>query len=310
MAAKLVKGNSKFVRVAAAQYQFDQLETLDDWRLKIAQWVKDAADGGGDLLMFPEYAAIEQASALGTAVFGNLQSTLREVSRLEQERVDFHRELAVEHKVHILVGSGPSLGEDGKYYNQAHLISPSGSSGVQSKLMMTPFEVEWGICAGDRIQVFDTDLGRLGIAICYDIEFPLIARAMACSGVELILVPSCTERISGYHRVRTGAMARALENTIAVVSSPTVGEALWSPAVDMNCGAAGFYVPAEAGVSDTGILMQGEMDKPGWVLGEFDLAALEKTRKTGEMRNFTDWVRQPGESDMSPCHIDVINLRE
>ena len=85
----------------------------------------------------------------------------------------------------------------------------------------------------------------IGMNICYDSEFPLLARAMAEAGAELLLVPSCTERVSGYHRVRTGARARALENQIAAMVSPTVGDALWSPAVDRNTGAAGIYVPSE-----------------------------------------------------------------
>jgi len=52
-------------------------------------------------------------------------------------------------------------------------------------------------------------------------------RGLAEAGAEIVLIPSCTERISGYHRVRTGAKARALENQIATVVSPTVGDALW-----------------------------------------------------------------------------------
>ena len=122
---------------------------------------------------------------------------------------------------------------------------------------MTPFETDWGISAGTQARVFDTVLGLIGINICYDSEFPLLARAMAEAGAELLLVPSCTERVSGYHRVRTGSRARALENQIAAVVSPTVGDALWSPAVDRNTGAAGIYVPSEQTVSDTGILAAG-----------------------------------------------------
>ena len=97
------------------------------------------------------------------------------------------------------------------------------------------------------MRVFETALGRIGVAICYDSEFPLLARALTEAGAEIVLVPSCTERVSGYYRVRTGAMARALENTIATVMSPTVGDALWSPAVDRNAGAAGIFVPLGAG---------------------------------------------------------------
>ena len=128
---------------------------------------------------------------------------------------------------------------------------------------MTPFERDWGIAPGGPIRVFDTALGLIGVNICYDSEFPLLARAMAEAGAELMLVPSCTERVSGYHRVRTASAARALENQIATVMSPTVGDALWSPAVDRNVGAAGIYVPSEQTVSDTGILAEGDAQRAG-----------------------------------------------
>ena len=124
--------------------------------------------------------------------------------------------------------------------------------------------------------MFDTALGRIGIAICYDSEFPLLVRAMAEAGAELILVPSCTERVAGYHRVRTGSMARALENQIATVQSPTVGDALWSPAVDRNTGAAGVYVPSERLVSETGVLAEGTMNEPQWVTATVDLRRAEE----------------------------------
>jgi predicted amidohydrolase len=117
---------------------------------------------------------------------------------------------------------------------------------------------------------------------------------MAEAGADVVLVPTCTERVSGYHRVRTGAMARALENTIATVQSPLVGDAPWSPAVDFNAGAAGIYVPSEQGVSDTGILAEGTLNAAEWVTATIDLARLKRVRETGEMHNYGDWALQPG----------------
>lgn len=282
------------VKVASAQYPIDQPATLEAWQDKIARWVADGAATGAEVLVFPEYAAIEQAAALGEKVYGDLDATLRAVADLEVSRVGLHQELAAKHGVYILVGSGPSRKGEGRYVNAAQLVTPKGSVGVQEKLIMTPFETNWGISAGTQAHVFDTALGLIGINICYDSEFPLLARAMAEAGAELLLVPSCTERVSGYHRVRTGSRARALENQIAAVVSPTVGEALWSPAVDHNSGAAGIYVPAEQTVSDTGVLAQGEMNAAQWVAGEIDLARLRHLRNSGEMHNFVDWPNQPG----------------
>jgi len=295
------------LKVASAQYPIDQPATLDAWRDKIARWVSDGAETGAEVLVFPEYAAIEQAAALGEKVYGNLDATLQAVAELEGERVGLHQELAAKHRVHILVGSGPVRKGEGRYVNAAQLVTPKGSIGVQEKLIMTPFETDWGISAGTQARVFDTVLGLIGINICYDSEFPLLARAMAEAGAELLLVPSCTERISGYHRVRTGSRARALENQIAAVVSPTVGDALWSPAVDRNIGAAGIYVPSEQTVSDTGILAQGTLNASEWVTADVDLARLRHLRSSGEMRNYIDWPNQPGAVKLAD-KVEIVTL--
>jgi predicted amidohydrolase len=295
------------LKVASAQYPIDQPATLDTWRDKIARWVADGSATGAEVLVFPEYAAIEQAAALGEKVYGNLDATLQAVADLEADRVSLHQELAAKHRVHILVGSGPARKGEGRYVNAAQLVTPSGSVGVQEKLIMTPFETDWGISAGKQARVFDTVLGLIGINICYDSEFPLLARAMAEAGAELLLVPSCTERVSGYHRVRTGSRARALENQIAAVVSPTVGDALWSPAVDRNTGAAGIYVPSEQTVSDTGILAQGELNASQWVTADVDLARLRHLRTSGEMRNYIDWPNQAGATKLAD-KVEIITL--
>ena len=294
-------------KVAAAQYPIDQPASRDAWRDKVARWVADGAATGAALLVFPEYAAIEQAATFGAEVSGNLEATLKAVADLERERVDFHRELAARHKVHVLVGSGPARRGSGRYVNAAQLIAPSGAVGVQEKRIMTPFEWDWGIAPGGPIRVFDTALARIGVAICYDSEFPLLSRAMAEAGAEVILVPTCTERVSGYHRVRTASAARALENQIATVMSPTVGDALWSPAVDHNVGAAGIYVPSEPTVSDSGILAEGTLNEPGWVTATVNLERLAQLRSEGEMRNYTDWTHQPGLAPLKD-QVEIVQL--
>ena len=172
---------------------------------------------------------------------------------------------------------------------------------------MTPFEVAWGVVPGDASRVFDTALGRIGIAICYDCEFPLLVRAQAEAGAEFILIPSCTERLAGHHRVRAGAAARALESQIATVTSPTIGDAPWSPAVDRNTGAAGIFTPPEAQISETGVLAEGRVNEPCWVTAAIDLSALHRIRREGEMRNDTDWSRQPGAASLAG-RCEVVSL--
>ncbi len=296
------------VTVAAAQYPLDPVSTLQDWEDKVSQWVAEGAATGAKILVFPEYAALEQSAALGKEVALDLGATLKGVAELAGERVAFHADLARRHDVHILVGSGPVMSDDGRYYNAAQLVTPSGQIGEQTKVIMTPFEREWGVEGGGALRVFETQLGRIGIAICYDSEFPLQVRTLAAAGIELLLVPSCTEFVSGFNRIRTGARARALENQIACVTSPTVGEAVWSPAVDYNSGAAGVYVPSERGVSDDGVLAEGILNEPGWVTADIDFAALRALRHGGEMRNHLDWDQQSG-ADRINHAAEVIDLR-
>ena len=296
------------IKVSAAQYPIGQPATLAAWEDKVAHWVAKGAATGAELLVFPEYAAIEQAACFGIEVYSDLARTLAKVAEQAGARVAFHAELAKRHKVHILVGSGPVARGDGRYVNAAQLVTPLGAIGEQEKLVMTPFERGWGISAGGPPRVFDTALGKLAVAICYDSEFPLLVRAMAEAGAEVLLVPSCTERVSGYHRVRTGSLARALENTIATVQSPTVGDAPWSPAVDFNAGAAGIYVPAEHGVSDSGVLAEGVLDQAQWVTATIDLDRLRRVREAGEMRNFADWRLQPG-APAAAVEVQVVALR-
>ena len=296
------------IRVAAAQYPIERLPDLAAIKAKHARWVGEAAAGGADLVMFPEYAAMEIAGTCADAIAGDLQASLEIVAQLQPEIDANLASLAAGHGIHILGPSGPARRTDGSFANTAHFVTPAGRTGIQDKIIMTPFERSWGITGGSRPQVFETALGRIGVLICYDSEFPLLARAMAEAGARLVLIPACTERVSGFNRVRTAALARALENTLATVMSPTIGDAPWTPAVDRNCGQAGVFVPAEAGVSDTGVLAEGKLNTAQLVFAEIDFALLERLRQSGEMRNAADWRLQPG-ADAARVTATVVDLR-
>jgi len=296
------------VRIAAAQYPIEKLDTLSEYRAKLARWVADAAEKGAELLVFPEYGAMEYAGAAGehaTTLAGSL--TAAADAMLEMEAT--HASLARAYGVHILASSGPCRLGGSSTVNRAKLFAPSGAVGFQDKLMMTPFERNWGISAGRGLSVFATELGRIGIAICYDSEFPLLVRALCEAGAEIILIPSCTEFASGNRRVRTAALARALENGCVTVQSPTIGMAPWSPAVDCNSGAAGIFVPSERGLSDDGILAEGTLGQPQWVHASVDLGRLRRVREAGEMRNARDWSLQPGATSLSH-HVTLHTLTD
>jgi predicted amidohydrolase len=120
----------------------------------------------------------------------------------------------------------------------------------------------------------------------------MLARKQVEAGANLILVPSCTDARAGYHRVKIGCQARALENQCYVVQSPTVGNASWSEAVDVNIGAAGIYTPVDRGFPDDGILAIGELNAVQWVFAEISLDDCERVRTEGQVFNYRDWPLQ------------------
>lgn len=212
---------------------------------------------------------------------------------LRTRYVELHRQFATNYGVHLLAGSFPWQLDDGRFVNRAWLFASAGGSGFQDKQIMTRFEREhWGIAAGEPLKVFRTALGVIGIAICYDSEFPLLVRAQVEAGAELLLVPSCTDALAGYHRVKVAAQARALESQCPVLMSPLVGEVPWSPAIDVNVGAAGAYGPPDRGFPDDGVLAQGVLGAVGWVYAEIDPAAMREVRRNGQVLNLNHWPEQ------------------
>jgi len=289
-------------KLALAQYPIERLDSFAAWRAKIADWVSDAVHEGAGLLVFPEYAAMELA-ALDPSSMGDLHGTIGFVAGLIPQIDAHHAALAAEHRVHIVAATLPCPLADGRVVNRARIFAPNGKVGVQDKLVMTRFEREkWDIAAGGPVRVFETALGRIGIAICYDVEFPLIARAQAEAGAALILAPSCTDTMQGYWRVRIGAQARALENQCFVGQAPTVGLALWSPVLDENYGAAGLFAPPDGDAPEDGVLALGPLGHGQWVYGDIDLARVARWRTDGTVRPFAHWP-ESGPTTSLACEI-------
>lgn len=304
------------VTIAAAAYPLDFHENFDAYAAKITAWVTDAAERGAELLVFPEYGAMELGSLGGRDVAGDLEACLHEVAKWKPQVDALHCRLAARFGVHILGASGPvflaengnalysSEGEsdpkgNGMYasgprpVNRATLYGPGGILGHQDKQIMTRFEREtWFVEPGRGLRVFDTPLGRLGIVTCYDSEFPLLARALVEAGAEILLAPSCTDSLRGFTRVRVGSMARALENQCVVVHAPTVGLCDFCPAVDENVGSAAIYGPPDLGFPETGIFTETPLNQPGWAIATVDRAAIAEVRRAGGVLNHLHWQEQ------------------
>ncbi|AHD02296.1 carbon-nitrogen hydrolase family protein [Leisingera methylohalidivorans] len=279
------------MKIATAAYTLDWLDSWAQYEDKLAAWVSEAAGNGAELLVFPEYGAMELSTLDGAAVAGDLQQSIHSVSEKMEDAAALHLKLAAEHGVHILGASAPVNSGSAQPVNRAEFYAPSGKRGHQDKQIMTRFErEEWGITGGGPLKIFNTALGRIGVLICYDSEFPLLGRALA--ETDVILIPSCTEALAGYWRVRIGAMSRALENQCVTVMASLVGRYDWSESVDANTGMGGIFGPPDKGFPETGVLAAGGMNRPGWTYGEADLEAIAHVRADGGVLNRLHWEEQ------------------
>ncbi|MEY3761030.1 MAG: hypothetical protein RIR39_2521, partial [Pseudomonadota bacterium] len=246
------------VKIAAAQYDISFLESWQAYQQKIERWVAEATTQEAKILLFPEYFSMELASLFGQDIYSSLSRQLEAMQSLHDAFIDLFKTLAQQYQCIIQAGTFPVRIASENYRNRAYLFMPDGQFDYQDKVMMTRFEKEqWLIKGGQELKCFDTEYGKIAINICYDSEFPLLARKQAEAGCVLILVPSCTDTIAGFHRVKIGCQARALENQCYVVNASLVGDAAWSEAVDVNVGAAAIYTPVDRGFPDNGILSVG-----------------------------------------------------
>ena len=284
------------MKIATSAYPLDWFHDWSDYEAKLTAWVAEAAQAGAELLVFPEYGAMELASLDGPQVAGDLHGSIRAVAARIGASHDLHAALAARFGVHVLAASAPVI-EAGAVINRAALFGPAGLIGVQDKQIMTRFErEEWGISGAEGeagpLRVFDTALGRIGILICYDSEFPLLARDLVERGAEILLIPSCTEALEGYWRVRIGAMARALEGQCVTVMSSLVGDAPRLYAVEQNTGAGGVFGPPDRGFPPTGVIAEGKLNRPGWTYADIDPASIREVRADGHVLNRAHWAEQ------------------
>jgi predicted amidohydrolase len=259
------------------------------WASRLDREVAHGRQHGAELLVMPEYAPLE--AAFGTAP--NIKRELARATAQAGELVEAASAVAKRHGVWLAPGTMP-FAKDGRVVNRAPLFGPDGRVAFQDKHVMTRFEAEdWGVSAGRPPGVFDTPFGRIGIAICFDAEFPSLVRVQVEAGAWLVLVPSCTDTMHGFNRVRIAAAARAMENQCFTAMVPTVGSAPWCGALDANRGYAAVFGPVDRGFPEDGVLARGALDEPGWVFADLDKLRLQGVREDGAVRNHASWPASP-----------------
>ncbi|MEW6248173.1 MAG: carbon-nitrogen hydrolase family protein [Nitrospirota bacterium] len=276
------------IRVASLQYFIRPVQTFEQFRDQVTALVETAADYKVHLLVFPEYFTV-QLLTLGD-VKKPIREQVRDLARQAPRFLDLMKALAVANRIYIVAGTIPVL-DDGsdRVYNDSFIFSPSGTHGVQGKLHMTRFERdEWNVSARSTFRIFDTAFGRLAITICYDVEFPEIARAAGREGAHILVVPSCTDERQGFLRVRYCAQARAIENQMYVIQSCTVGSLPMVPAVSLNYGQASILTPSDFSFARDGILAEGHPNQEMMVIGDLNLETIRQSRSFGTVLPLLD----------------------
>jgi 5-aminopentanamidase len=174
--------------------------------------MRQAAAAGANAILFPELFL--------TGYF--LTEALADLAE-PQDGASLRRLAAMARRYGLLTVCGwPETNDHGLPYNSAVIIERDGSIlGRYRKTHLFGAEPKF-FAAGNRLRAFDTSLGRIGVAICYDIEFPETARILAIDGAAALLTPTANmDPYAPYQAIFT--RARAMENGIYVATANTVG---------------------------------------------------------------------------------------
>ncbi|WP_066300693.1 carbon-nitrogen hydrolase family protein [Bacillus sp. FJAT-29937] len=273
------------LRVSAVQYHLHTIHSFEEFAKQCEHYIKTAQEFGSEFILFPEFFTTQLLS------IGNEQGTsltINELPNFTEQYKNLFTKFAKETNTHIIAGTHV-IEKEGRLYNVAHMFYPDGRVVEQAKLHITPTEVEeWNMSAGDGLEVFDTDKGRIAILTCYDIEFPEIVRMAKAKGADVIFCPSCTDDRHGFHRVRYTSHARAIENQLYVVLTGTVGSL---PTVDFmrgNFGQAAVITPNDVPFPPKGIMVEGEINDDMIVTADLDLTLLHEVRERGSVTTWRD----------------------
>ncbi|MBK8283963.1 MAG: carbon-nitrogen hydrolase family protein [Ahniella sp.] len=278
------------MRIAACPYLVSAHTHWSGFETKLSNLVARAADQGATLLLLPEYFCMELATLFAPGIRADVRAQLGAMQEFHAPFEHLLRQLALKYRLTVVGGSYPVLDDDGRYRNRCTIALADGTLRHQDKRRMTRFENEsWGVSAGVGATVIDLGTLKLGVAICYDSEFPLLVRELVDAGANLIAVPSCTDSVHGFHRVQVAARARALESQCFVLQTHTIGDLPESPAIDENHGLAACYGPPDRGFPADGVLAQTRLDQPGLLIVDIDLSLVEAVRRDGQVLNFRDW---------------------
>ncbi len=283
--SSVIGGRQSDVRVGAVQWQMRPTRTLEDLYGQIEYFVDAVSGYQADVVLFPEFfngPLMAPWNDQGPA------EAVRQLAGYTEAIRDQMLKFAVSYNINIIAGSMPEY--DGEHLrNVCYLLRRDGSWDRQYKIHVTPDEVSyWGLTGGNSIRVFDTDFGKIGILVCYDVEFPELPRLMAEQGLHILFVPYWTDTKNAYLRVRRCAQARAVENECYVVITGSVGNLPKVENMDMQYSQAAVFTPSDFAFPHDAVAHEATANTETMLIADLDLDNLREIRSHGSVRNLRD----------------------
>ena len=274
------------VRVGIVQWQMRSYKTLDDLFEQVEFFVDSVSGYQSDFVLFPEYF-----NAPLMARFNDVSESeaIRGLAQYTDEIRERFIALAIKYNINIITGSMPQIKHDGLLYNVGFLCRRDGSYDMYEKVHVTPDEVKsWGLSGGRMVQTFDTDCARIGVLICYDVEFPELSRIMADQGMQILFVPFLTDTQNAYSRVQVCAHARAIENECFVVIAGSVGNLPKVHNMDIQYARSGVFTPCDFAFPTDGRRAEATPNTEMILISDINLNLLNELHTYGSVRNLKD----------------------
>ncbi len=275
------------VRVATVQYLQRRIKSFDDFRDVVTYFVGEIATNRCDFILFPELFTVQLLSISNKPM--EPAEALVTLTQYDDEFRNLMADLAIKFNINIIAGSHPSRNERGQVINTSYIFLRDGSVHLQPKIHPTPAERHWwNIHGGSELHAIDTDCGPIGVLICYDSEFPELARHLTNQGVNIIFVPFSTEDRQGYLRVRYCAQARAIENQCYVVTAGNVGNLPRVHNMDIHYAQSGIFTPCDYPFPPDGIAADTTPNVEMVAIADLRLDVLKEARNSGTVLNLLD----------------------
>ncbi len=273
------------IRLGLVQWQMRLYKDLDELMQQVEYFVDAVSGYRSDFALFPEFF---NAPLMSEYNHLSEPEAIRKLAEYTEEIIKRFSELAISYNINIITGSMPEI-VDGNLYNAGYLCKRDGGMERFEKLHVTPDEVKvWGLQGGKAIQTFDTDCGKVGILICYDVEFPELSRLLADEGMNILFVPFLTDTQNGYSRVRNCAQSRAIENECYVAIAGSVGNLPKVHNMDIQYAQSMVFTPCDFSFPTNGVKAEATPNTEMILIADVDIDMLRELNQFGSVRNLKD----------------------